>query len=65
MPNNTISDVKHEKIRVLKSGKNIYGQINTVLSLVLGNGESEFFAYLHKSGKKILFNHTKRIRGLH
>ena len=65
MPKSAINGARHEKTEVLRSGKDIYGQMSVVLNWGQNSDENGFFAHLHKNGKKILFNHTKRARELH
>jgi hypothetical protein len=59
-----ISGVKHDIDGVLRNGRSIYGQMSAAWSLGLGDSENGFFAHLHKSGTRTLFNHTKRAKGV-
>lgn len=60
-----MNGVKHEKARVLRSRRGIYGQMSIVLNWGQDSNENGFFLHLHKNRKKILFNHTKRAKDLH
>ena len=64
MLSNATSGARSGLIGGLKNGKDIFDLISVVLNLGQDSIRSRFFAHLHRSDTKSLFNHTKKTKGL-
>jgi len=64
MLSNATSGARSELIGGLKNGKDIFDLISVVLNLGQDSIRNGFFAHLHRSDTKSLFNYTKKTKGL-
>jgi hypothetical protein len=65
MLDNVISGARSTSIGVLKSGRDIFGQMNAVLNLGPDKSKNGSFVHLHRSGIKTLFNFIRKAKGYH
>jgi hypothetical protein len=65
MLDNIISGARSASIRMLKSGRDIFGQMNAVLNLGLNKSKNRSFVHFHRSGIKTLFNLIRKAKRYH